>query len=194
MVDWFYVVYGVAVFSLGLNAMVLALYFGFRDFKRVVNDWFKLRFKIDRASLIRATFFNANKRTSTQFLHMNDKGLIEPEGTENATYKVNEARIVHDPDGIPNAYFIVGNATQVDVYAEGKKSQASAHLIDAAIKLAMTAGDFGPLHEFISFVRKWIPYLVMAMVVIAAVLAILLWVMFDMAGNISAAAGGVINV
>ena len=194
MVDWFYVLYGVAVFSIGLNAMVLALYFGFRDFKHVVNDWFKLRFKIDRANLIRATFFNTNKRISTQFLHMNDKGMIEPDGTENATYKVNEARIVHDSNGIPNAYFIVGNATQVDVYSEGKKSQASAHLIDAAIKLAMTAGDFGPLHEFIVFVRKWIPYLVIAMAAMAVALAVVLWVMFDMAGNISAGVGGVINV
>lgn len=168
--------------------MIIGVYFSFKDLRRVIKDWFLIRFKISRLNLIKATFFNTNKRTLTKFLTMDDKGIISP--GENASYNVNEARILYDTDGLPNAYFVVGNATQVDVYGEGKKTQSSAHLQDAAIKLAMTAAEFGPLHEFISFVRKWVPLFAIGIVAIAGLLGVLLFIVFDMAGNISANVGG----
>jgi len=180
--------YVALVFSLGINLVVVAMFFAFRDLKRLIKNWFLLKFRISKKNLIKVTFFYENKRIERRYLRIKD-GLIKPED-KGMTYNADVSKIVHDEDGIPNLHYIWGNALAVDIYEEGEENFASAQLQDAAIKMAMVAAEAGPLFEFIGFVKKWLPLLIGAIAITAVVMAILLFVVFDMAGNVSAITQG----
>lgn len=176
------------MFSLGLNLIFILGIFLFKDLKRILKNWYLLKFKISKKDLIRVTFFNSNKRIHTKFVRVKD-GLITWKDS-GETYNADESKIVHDEDGLPNLFYVSGNALPLDMYDKGKKGFASAKLQDAAIKMAMVAAEAGPLFEFIAFVRKWVPYLAIALIITACIMGVLLFVVFDMAGNISAAVKG----
>lgn len=172
------------VFSLGINLCVVASVFAFKDLKRLLRDWFYLKFKISRKNLIRVTFFNENKRIEARYLRITD-GMIKPKDS-GKTYKADVEKVVYDENNIPNLHFIEGNAVPVDIYDQGSEEFASARFLDAAIMLAMVASEAGPLFEFITYVKKWLPLLIGAIAVTALVLGVLLFVVFEMAGNVSA--------
>lgn len=164
--------------------MVVLGFFFFKDLNRLLKNWFLLKFQISRKNLIKVTFFNENKRKEERYLRIED-GLIKPPD-EGKTYNMDESKVVFDENNIPNIHYLTGNATSIDIYKEGKANFSSAQLQDAAIKMAMVAAEAGPLFEFITWVKKWLPLLVGGILITAAIMGVLLFIVFDMAGNIDA--------
>ena len=143
MVNTFYIMYVSLIFSLGFNLCVVAAFFAFKDLKRILKNWFLLKFKISRKDLIHVTFFHENKRIEQRYLRIKD-GTIKPPD-EGHTYNADSSKIVHDDNGIPNLHYIWGNSIPLDIYDVGEGDFTSAQLQDSAIKLAMVAAEAGPL-------------------------------------------------
>ncbi len=179
VVVWFVIGY----VSLMIHLITLGVLFFVQDVKLGLRNFVKKRFRLKRTNSIYATIIKPNKSKESNFFKIDDKGTFK---LNDATYNVNHQKSVTGEDGYPTGVWEEGNGTQLDLYGTADKDRSSAHLQDAAIKMALAAGDQNPFFETLQRTLKWI---LMASIGAFVAAALALYLVWNLGGGIGGVGG-----
>ncbi|KKN65092.1 hypothetical protein LCGC14_0484800 [marine sediment metagenome] len=189
MVNLFLIVYGVAVISIFLNLLLGGSVFVFGDLRRYVKMWYKQRFKYKKTEMIEAMMLQPNKTITRDFYKIDGKGVFKTKKDDDASYALNTKRIMMNEGGFPTGVWEVGNGTQLDLYKVSGEDSTSAHLQDAAIKMALAAQSAGELFKLLESMAKMSRWTFIGVLVMSGVLALAVVILFQMAGDVSVMTG-----